>query len=82
MDQLFPLSTLPVGHSAHVAHLEANEAMLRRLLDLGLIPGTRVTCTARSPWGDSAAYLIRGAVIALRRHDAAGISMRALPLPS
>lgn len=41
--------------------------MRRRLLDIGLIPGTRVTCTAVSPAGDPAAYLIRG-----RRHRPAG----------
>ena len=39
----------------------------------GLIPGTRVTCTAVSPAGDPAANLIRGAVIALRGRDAGGV---------
>ena len=46
-----------------------------RLLDLGLIPGTRVVCQGHSPAGDPAAYLIRGAVIALRARDAAGITL-------
>lgn len=53
--------------------IEAEPAMRRRLLDIGLIPGTRVTCTAVSPAGDPAAYLIRGAVIALRGRDAGGV---------
>ena len=52
---------------------QAEPAMRRRLLDIGLIPGTRVTCTAVSPAGDPAAYLIRGAVIALRGRDAGGV---------
>ncbi len=43
----------------------------RRLLDLGMIPGTRVECLQKSPAGDPAAYLIRGAVIALRCEDSA-----------
>ena len=34
---------------------------------------SRVTCTAVSPAGDPAAYLIRGAVIALRGRDAGGV---------
>ena len=55
------------------SHIEAEPAMRRRLLDIGLIPGTRVTCTAVSPAGDPAAYLIRGAVIALRGRDAGGV---------
>ena len=35
-------------------------------MDLGLVRGTRVTCVTRSPAGDPGAYLIRGALIALR----------------
>ena len=71
----YSLSALRVGQSAYVAEIQADEAMRRRLLDLGLIRGTRVTCTAKSPAGDPAAYLIRGAVIALRGPDAAGVRL-------
>lgn len=37
--------------------------------DIGLIEGTPVECLQKSPSGDPVAYLIRGAVIALRRED-------------
>lgn len=69
------LNSLRVGQSACVADIQADPAMRRRLLDIGLIPGTRVTCMAKSPAGDPAAYLIRGAVIALRGADARGVHM-------
>ncbi|MCB2205547.1 DtxR family transcriptional regulator [bacterium] len=39
----------------------------RRLLDLGLLPGTRVSAEMRSAGGDPVAYDIRGSLIALRR---------------
>ncbi len=42
----------------------------RRLLDLGLVPGTEVTAVITSPTGDPTGYRIRGAVIALRREQA------------
>ena len=74
----YSLSALRVGQSAYVAEIQADEAMRRRLLDLGLIRGTRVTCTAKSPAGDAAAYLIRGAVIALRGRDARGVRLEGL----
>lgn len=74
----YSLSALRVGQSAYVAEIQADEAMRRRLLDLGLIRGTRVTCTAKSPAGDPAAYLIRGAVIALRGRDAQGVRLEGL----
>jgi DtxR family Mn-dependent transcriptional regulator len=42
----------------------------RRLLDLGLVPGTEVAVEFRGPLGEPIAYRIRGAVIALRREQA------------
>jgi DtxR family Mn-dependent transcriptional regulator len=48
----------------------------RRLLDLGLVPGTRVTAELTSASGDPVAYDIRGALIALRREQASWIRVR------
>ncbi len=67
------LSALREGESAYVTQVDAGPAMDRRLTDLGLVRGTRVTCVLRSPAGDPCAYLIRGALIALRRSDATGV---------
>ena len=69
------LSALSEGESAYVTEISAGPAMDRRLADLGLVRGTRVTCVLRSPAGDPCAYLIRGALIALRRTDADGVHM-------
>ena len=41
--------------------------------ELGLAAGTPVECLMTGPGGSLSAYLIRGAVIAIRRRDAAGI---------
>ena len=81
MSTQLSLDALQVGQSARVERVEAGPAMRRRLMDLGLIPGTRVTCLGKSPAGDPAAYLIRGAVIALRGRDAGEIRVDALPEP-
>ena len=67
-----------MGESAYVTEVNTRPDMTRRLADLGLIRGTRVTCMARSPAGDPCAYLIRGALIALRRADADQIWMERL----
>ena len=67
------LSALSEGESAYVTEISAGPAIDRRLTDLGLVRGTRVTCVLRSPAGDPCAYLIRGALIALRRADADGV---------
>lgn len=72
------LNTLAMGESAYVQGVEAETAMSRRLMDLGLICGTRVTCVLRNRTGDLAAYSIRGAVIALRKEDARGVLLHSV----
>jgi DtxR family transcriptional regulator, Mn-dependent transcriptional regulator len=47
----------------------------RRLLDLGVVPGTRIMPELVSTSGDPVAYRIRGAVIALRREQAEWIEI-------
>jgi len=63
------LSRLRDGEKAQVLEITGGGAMGRRLRDMGLVRGTQVECLLHSPFGDPAAYLIRGAVIALRRED-------------
>ncbi len=61
------------GSSATVRRLLGEGSMRRRLQDIGLIEGTSVLCLQKSPSGDPIAYLIRGAVIALREEDSSKI---------
>ena len=69
------LSALRSGESAVVKSLSAGADMRRRLLDIGLVNSTRVECVGRAPLGEMGAYLIRGAVIAIRDEDAALIKV-------
>ena len=66
------LSGLEPGESAKVVSISPflRPQERRRMLDLGLIPGTEVHAEIRSPGGDPTGYRIRGAVIALRREQA------------
>ena len=75
MNELFTLSSLKVGQTATVKKLHSTGSMRRRLQDIGLIEGTRVECLQKSPAGDPIAFLIRGAVIALRSEDSHNIMM-------
>ena len=83
MKQQLSLAALKKGQSALVTgiHAEGDEAIGRRLLDIGLIRGTRVTCVGVSPAGDPAAYFIRGAVIALRASDAGRVKLEQILSP-
>ena len=61
------------GEPVTVQRLSHTGSIRRRLFDVGLTPGTRVERVGTSPMGDPAAYLIRGAVIAIRAADARGV---------
>jgi DtxR family Mn-dependent transcriptional regulator len=50
----------------------------RRLMDLGILPGTLIEAEMRSPTGDPTAYRVRDAVIALRRDQASQIRITRL----
>ena len=68
-----PLSEVLPGQTARVAEIRLEGALRRRLFDLGLIPGTLVSCRCVAPAGSPMAFAVRGAAIALRRCDAAQI---------
>ena len=66
------LASLTEGECARVLgiHPALQGPQRRRLLDLGLVPGTRVEAELRSAAGDPVAFRVRGALIALRRDQA------------
>lgn len=78
------LSDLPVGGVAVVYALAPAciGPERRRLLDLGVVPGTRIRCEFASPFGSPRSYDIRGALIALRDHQADRILVHAPVSPS
>lgn len=69
------LDKIPIGSSAVVVEINTQQALKQRLFDIGLVIGTQVSVIHKSPSGDPRAYLIRGAVIALRNCDAKNISV-------
>ena len=69
MNSSIPMNKLLPGEQAVVMQLHTVGSMRRRFLDIGLTPSTVVKCLGCSPGGDPSAYLIRGAVIAIRACD-------------
>ncbi|MEG2213571.1 MAG: FeoA family protein, partial [Clostridiales bacterium] len=52
-----------------ISQIVSSGSIKRRLLDIGLIKNTEIECLGRSPSGDPTAFMIRGAVIAIRCED-------------
>ncbi|MDZ7344903.1 MAG: DtxR family transcriptional regulator [candidate division KSB1 bacterium] len=72
------LSSLRVGESGVVLGISkaCRGMQRRRLMDLGIVPGTVIRAELRSASGDPTAYNIRGAMIALRQDQANLIHIR------
>lgn len=75
-----PLSRLRRGESARVINISprCRGPERRRMMDLGILPGTMVQAEMISPSGDPTAYRIRGALIALREEQAQLINIQRL----
>lgn len=69
------LSDLAVGTTGKIISVELAGLIRRRILDLGILPGTRVKCVRHSPSGDPIAFQVRGTTIALRNVDASAIKI-------
>ena len=76
-EDLATLAEAEVGESVRVLgiHPGLQGPQRRRLLDLGLVPGTLVRTELSSSGGDPVAYRVRGALIALRRDQARWIQV-------
>lgn len=76
-----PLSELRPGEVGQVIAIDPSSSLRERLGDLGILPGRRLRCELISLFGDPVAYRILsagcvpGTVIALRRRDAAALTM-------
>ncbi|MBN1147623.1 MAG: metal-dependent transcriptional regulator [Anaerolineales bacterium] len=76
-----PLDILEPGQKGEVISLSPRlrGADRRRMMDLGILPGTIIQAEMLSPGGDPTAYRIRGALIALRREQAQLICINPQP---
>lgn len=67
------LCDLPVGQRASVCRISPD--IQKRLYDIGVTESAEISCVGVSPLGDPRAYLVRGAVIAIRKCDGRRVSV-------
>ena len=72
------LAEVKIGQKARVVGLLVKGSTRRRLLDLGLLPGTEVRAVMKSPLETPIAYDIRGSLLALRSRDSSKIIVKPL----
>lgn len=69
------LAELKIGQSARILAVGGEGALRCRLLDMGLIPQTRLTLQKIAPMGDPLEIHIRGYELTLRREEAEKIEI-------
>ncbi len=70
------LGELPVGARAVVERLTHERPLARRLMEMGLLPGTAVRVVRRAPLGDPMEIELRCYRLSIRREDATRVAVR------
>lgn len=73
------LAEIPCGRSAKVREVAGSRAFRRRLLEMGLVPGTEVSVATIAPLGDPLRIEVRGGQWSIRRVEAAQITVDVAP---
>ncbi len=71
------LADLPLGQHAEIASIDCERRLSRRLMEMGLLPGTGVRVVRVAPLGDPIELRVRNYSLSLRRAEAAKIAVRA-----
>jgi len=69
------LAETRIGQIVTVEHVGGEGSFRRRLMELGLVPGTRVTVVGVAPLGDPLELLVRGGSLSIRRAEAEGVAV-------
>ncbi len=75
---MLSLENTKIGQKVRVKKVISNSSIKRRLLDIGLTPGTIIERVLENFSGNLVAYMIRGALIAIRNEDASEIIVEAI----
>jgi ferrous iron transport protein A len=67
------LDDLAPGESGVIVRLGGDVAIARRLMELGLVPGTSVEVVRRAPLGDPVELRLRQGHLSIRRSEALNI---------
>jgi Fe2+ transport system protein FeoA len=76
------LADLAPGATAVVVEVCCERAVARRLMEMGLLPGTAVSVVRVAPLGDPLEVELRSYSLSIRRKEAAAIKLRDVREPA
>lgn len=78
MEHIKTLDELADGAAARISGVRVSRSIKRRMQDIGFLDGVVIRCLFHSPAGEPAAFMINGAVIALRREEMCRIEIQSI----
>lgn len=69
------LTNLPIGTSAKVVAVHGNNAITKRLMEMGVVPGVSLRIVKSAPFGDPLEIRVRGYNLAMRKNEADAIEV-------
>ena len=69
------LTHLPKGKDARVVAVNGESTVMRRLMEMGVIPGVGIRMIKSAPFGDPLEVRVRGYRLALRKNEADAIEI-------
>lgn len=73
------LATVPHARPVILREIGGERSFRRRLMELGLVPGTEVMVVRVAPLGDPIELRVRGYNLSIRRDEAARIEVQQAP---
>lgn len=64
------LNMLEIGEKARVIQVKGDGSFRKRLLDMGMVPGTVLSVTKKAPLGDPVDFKLKGYNLSLRKKEA------------
>jgi len=72
------LSEATIGKTYQVKRIEGSGFIRRRIIDMGLIPGTKVKVVGAAPLGDPIDIVARGYNLTIRKNEASKIIVKVI----
>lgn len=69
------LTELPAGIEARVVSIDGEGAAVRRLMEMGVVPGAPIRVIKSAPFGDPIEVKVRRYHLALRRNEASAVKV-------
>lgn len=70
MKKRISLRNMKVNQSGHIASIKSNGELGRRIRDMGLVTGAKITIQGRAPLNDPVSMRVMGFTLTLRNNEA------------